>query len=167
MTSIGESAFAGCMNLYSVEIPNSVTSIGKFAFYNCMNLYSVKIPSSVMNIGESAFLKCSRLTYVYIYNMENVLLAANGACPFKEIKSDCLLYVPENMKPVYEGTNYADVFSRIVGMDAETVDIGNIGAENALPVTYYNMNGCKYDTPQRGVNVVCYSDGTVRKVMVK
>lgn len=37
-----------------------------------------------------------------------------------------VLYVPESMKSVYEGTSYVGVFSQIVGMDAETVGLSNI-----------------------------------------
>ncbi len=37
-TSIGDSAFSGCSNLTSIEIPNSVISIGYYAFYGCINL---------------------------------------------------------------------------------------------------------------------------------
>ncbi|MBO5024954.1 MAG: hypothetical protein J6C86_02280 [Bacteroidaceae bacterium] len=110
---------------------------------------------------------CSWLTSVYIYNTENVLLAADGTCPFGKMEYGSVLYVPESMKSVYEGTSYVGVFSQIVGMDAETVGLSNIGADNAQPVDYYDMDGRKYDVPQRGVNVVRYSDGTVRKVMVK
>ncbi|MBR4829880.1 MAG: leucine-rich repeat protein, partial [Muribaculaceae bacterium] len=35
VTAIGIEAFAGCRDLTSIVIPNSVTSIGKSAFYYC------------------------------------------------------------------------------------------------------------------------------------
>jgi hypothetical protein len=65
VTSIGESAFAGCTNLTSITIPSSVTSIGNHAFYGCTNLTSIAIPSSVTSIGRSAF-EDSSLTTVTI-----------------------------------------------------------------------------------------------------
>lgn len=55
VTNIDGRAFANCINLTSVTIPNSVTSIGMLAFYKCDGLTSVTIPKSVMNIGERAF----------------------------------------------------------------------------------------------------------------
>ena len=86
VTSIGESAFAGCSGLTNVTISSSVTIIGSWAFYGCSGLTSVTIPSSigdyafsgcsglasvtisdgVTSIGESAFSGCSGLTSVTI-----------------------------------------------------------------------------------------------------
>ena len=41
VTSIGQSAFAGCKVLKSITIPESVTEIGNSAFYECTALMSV------------------------------------------------------------------------------------------------------------------------------
>ena len=66
VTSIGENAFQYCSGLTSVTIPNSVTSIGEIAFQHCSSLTSVTIPNSVTSIGEQAFQYCSGLTSVTI-----------------------------------------------------------------------------------------------------
>ena len=68
VTSIGNSAFAYCSGLTSVNIPNSVTSIGNWAFSYCSGLTSITIPNSVTSIGSYAFSGCSGLTSVTIPN---------------------------------------------------------------------------------------------------
>ncbi len=57
--NIGEYAFDCCINLTSINIPSSLTSIGKYAFNYCVNLISIIIPSNVINIGECAFYYCT------------------------------------------------------------------------------------------------------------
>ena len=56
MTSIGSSAFEG-NNLYSLNLPESLTSIGNRAFYSSKNrtLSSLTIPENVTSIGVQAF----------------------------------------------------------------------------------------------------------------
>ena len=85
VTSIGDSAFAGCHNLNSLTINDAATSIeswafaecplnttlslgkniktiGDYAFYDCRDLTSVTIPQSVTSIGAHAFGSCISLT---------------------------------------------------------------------------------------------------------
>jgi hypothetical protein len=60
VTKIADSAFSytTCDSLSNVEkltIPNTITSIGNYAFYGCVNLHSVYLSNSVTNIGNYAF----------------------------------------------------------------------------------------------------------------
>ena len=63
--SIGDDAFYWCVDIRSVNIPNSVTSIGKSSFGYCYNLTNIEIGNSVKNIGERTFYHCSKLIEVY------------------------------------------------------------------------------------------------------
>lgn len=64
--TIGNSAFKGCTELPSINIPNSVTKIGDNAFMDCEELDSIKIPDSVTSIGDNAFSGCKNLKEVTI-----------------------------------------------------------------------------------------------------
>lgn len=66
VTSIGNYAFQGCINLTSVNIPSGVTSIGKYAFFVCEKLPAITIPSSVQSIGKNAFGYCKAIETINI-----------------------------------------------------------------------------------------------------
>jgi len=68
VTSIGDSAFNGCSNLASVTIGSGVISIGDYAFELCTSLISITIPNSVTSIGVGAFFECHSLASVTIAN---------------------------------------------------------------------------------------------------
>ena len=68
VTSIGDGAFQGCVDLTSIPIPNSVMEIGYNAFENCKGLTSIAIPSSVTSIRDRAFRGCEDLTSITIPN---------------------------------------------------------------------------------------------------
>ena len=62
VTRIGNGAFANCLNLSNIIIPDSITIIGDWAFAYCASLSSLTIPDGVTHIGEGAFNGCSSIT---------------------------------------------------------------------------------------------------------
>jgi hypothetical protein len=80
-TTIGDYAFAGCKNLTSVDLPNTVTKISGYAFDNCTGLTSVTIPNSVTSIGEKAFQGCTGLKTIIIpASVQTIGTAAFSNC---------------------------------------------------------------------------------------
>ena len=61
--TIGERAFAHCVNLTNVIIPNSVENIGREAFTCCSNLTNLEIPNGVFKIGGNAFFDVPNIIY--------------------------------------------------------------------------------------------------------
>ena len=64
LTSIGQSAFASCVNLKSIDIPDSVITISQGAFSDCSSLAShIKIPRGVSTLPITIFYYCSKIPY--------------------------------------------------------------------------------------------------------
>ncbi len=59
-------AFAGCKNLKTLYIGNSIKTIGEEAFTNCKSLEAIDLPATLETIDYRAFKKCSSLKAVKI-----------------------------------------------------------------------------------------------------
>ena len=65
VTTIERSAFSGCINLETINIPEQVTKIDQIAFQNC-GLIEISLPTSLKSIGDSAFRNCDSLVSVTV-----------------------------------------------------------------------------------------------------
>ncbi|MBQ8429416.1 MAG: leucine-rich repeat domain-containing protein [Clostridia bacterium] len=61
---IGASAFRRCPRLVSVTLGEKLETIGSSAFYYCEELKNINFPNSLKNIGNSAFYYCTKLSNV-------------------------------------------------------------------------------------------------------
>ena len=140
-----------CRSLESIFIPSSVTAIEIDAFSNCWSLNSVycncRIPPT---IGSFAFDN-------YAFNLETLV--------------DGTLYVPIGSAETYRkdsGWNFSHIveydFSKPTGIDKVTADSDNQG--EAHEIARYSIDGQRLNAPTQGLNIVKYSDGTTKKVMV-
>ena len=163
VTSIGDEAFVYCSGLTSLTIPSSVTSIGDEAFAYCSGLTSLTLPSSVTSIGESAFKGCSGLTSIYVYLEKTPKL---GKDIFKECDAKiCTVYVPTGTYDDYFVSEFG-YFENIVEFDATGIDKVTTSTD-AKELSRYSVNGQRLSAPAKGLNIVKYSDGSVKKVVVQ
>ena len=164
VTEIGEHAFLNCRGLTNFTIPSGVTSIGTSAFFCCYGLISLTIPSSVTSIGGFAFNDCSGLTSIYAY-MEK--LPETGSNLFLGCdEKNCTVYVPKGTGDAYFRSAEFGYFYNIVEFDATGIDKVAIST-NAKEVSRYSANGQRLSAPAKGLNIVKYSDGSVKKVVVE
>ncbi len=91
VTSIGSSAFAGCVRLSSLDLPDSLASIGSNAFENCTSLLSADMPS-VESIEHHAFSGCTSLLSADMPSVESI-----GGNAFEGCASLSSLDLPESL----------------------------------------------------------------------
>ena len=164
ITEIGELAFLNCRGLTNFTIPSGVTSIGSGAFFCCYGLISLTIPSSVTWIGSEAFKVCSSLTSIYAY-MEK--LPETGSNLFLGCdEKNCTVYVPKGTGNAYFRSAEFGYFYNIVEFDATGID-KVATSTNVKEVSRYSANGQRLSAPAKGLNIVKYSDGSVKKVVVQ
>ena len=163
VTSIGGRAFEGCSGLTSLTLPSSVTSIDGYAFDGCSGLTSLTIPSGVTSIGKWAFYGCSGLTSIYVYpeNLPELGTDIFNGCDAK----NCTVYVPKGTYDAYKSSEFG-YFEKIVEFDASGIDKVTTST-NAKEVSRYSANGQRLSAPAKGLNIVKYSDGSVKKVVVQ
>ena len=163
VTEIGEHAFLNCRGLTNFTIPSGVTSIGTSAFFCCYGLISLTIPSSVTSIGGFAFNDCSGLTSIYAY-MEK--LPETGSNLFLGCDAkNCTVYVPKGTGDAYFWSSFG-YFDKIVEFDAAGIDKVTTSTD-VEEVSRYYLNGQRLVGPTKGLNIVKYSDGSVKKVAVQ
>ena len=163
ITSIGYDAFAYCSGLTSLTLPAGITSIGDDTFYGCSGLTSLTLPAGITSIGEFAFSYCSGLTSIYVYaeKVPRIGRYAFEGCASRK----CTLYVPKGTYDNYRLSEFG-YFENIVEFDATGIDKTTTSTD-VEEVSRYSLNGQRLAVPVKGLNIVKYSDGSARKVVVK
>ncbi len=161
ITEIGYEAFNGCSGLTSLTLPAGITEIGSFAFEGCSGLTSLTLPASITKIGSEAFEGCSGLTSIYVYAEKVPKIGSNVFVGVDAKK--CTLYVPMGTHDDYWVSDFGDYFENIVEFDATGIDKTTTSTD-VEEVARYSVNGQRLSAPTKGLNIVKYSDGSVKKV---
>lgn len=160
---IGDYAFFRCSGLTSLTLPSGVTEIGSRAFSGCSGLTSLTLPSSLTSIGDRAFRGCSGLTSIYVYTEK---LPSIGSDVFYGCNAKkCTVYVPKGTYDDYWLSEFG-YFENIVEFDPTGIN-NVITSNDAKELSRYSVNGQRLSAPTKGLNIVKYSDGSVKKVAVQ
>ena len=163
LTSIGDQAFHECSGLTSLSLPSGLTSIGNQVFCYCSGLTTLSLPSGITSIGYNAFYGCSGLTSIYVYTEKMPKLGTNmfDGCDAKK----CTVYVPKGTYDDYWLSEFG-YFENIVEFDPTGIN-NVITSNDAKELSRYSLNGQRLSAPSKGLNIVKYSDGSVKKVVVQ
>ena len=189
ITEIPNEAFADCNALHTIKLPANLERIGERAFIGTWRLGTkegLTIPSKVREIGAEAFYKSlfDAVDIVLPASLTNIYSAFEGSgarvihCYMPEplplngfsfggggSLSNCKLYVPKGCANKYRD---AEVWR---DFDIEEMEVTGIGSatnnSTVTEVARYDANGQQLSVPTKGLNIVHYSDGTVKKIMVE
>ena len=164
ITSLGEDCFSHCRSLKSINLPSGITSLGEKCFFNCSSLESIELPKGVTSLGGMCFSDCTGLATIYMYaeqlpTMGSLFLFYN--CD----DVNCILYVPKGTIDMYRQSQFG-YFKNILELDATGIN-NPMTSTNLKEVSRYTVNGKRLTTPTKGVNVVKYNNGMVKKELVK
>ena len=137
--------------------------IGDTAFYGCSGLTSLTLPSGLTEIGNYAFEGCSGLTSIYVYTEKLPDMGRDvfDGCDAKK----CTVYVPKGTYDDYWLSEFG-YFENIVEFDPTGIN-NVITSNDAKELSRYSLNGQRLSAPTKGLNIVKYSDGSVKKVVVQ
>ena len=174
VTAIADNAFKENQSITSVTIPEGITTIGDNAFNGCINLIVINIGKDVQSIGNKAFANVGTASAARTRSEESILLVNCYAESVPQTATDAFentpiengtLMVEDNSVNAYKATSPWSRFGRILGFD-EAAGINTISIDS-VNARIYDMQGNRLDNPQKGVNIIRYKDGKVKKVMVK
>ena len=151
-------------DFYYKDYYTSDDVIGSYAFYGCSGLTSLTLPAGITSIDYYAFLGCSGLTSIYVYAEKAPKIGSSvfGGVDAKK----CTLYVPMGTRVGYWLSDFGDYFENIVEFDATGIDKTTTSTD-VEEVARYSVNGLRLSAPTKGLNIVKYSDGSVKKVTVR
>ena len=162
---IWSDAFRGCESLTSITLPSGVENVWSDTFRGCKSLKSITLPSDLKQIERDAFKGCNSLTSIYAF-MEK-------PCKIQETTFDnetiinATLYVPKGALIDYLDDNQWKKFMNIEEFEATSIGSLNTNAHDVQEVSRYSDNGQRLNSPAKGLNIVKYNNGTVKKIMVK
>lgn len=130
----------------------------------CNHFPTVLIKTNWYTISYK-FEGCKGLTSIYAF-MEKPCKIQETAFE-SETKINATLYVPKGSLLDYWDDNQWKKFMNIEEFDATSIGSLNTNANDIQEVSRYSDNGQRLNTPAKGLNIVKYNNGTVKKIMVK
>ena len=162
---IGPNAFVNS-EVEVLYLPEGLLKIGGErmggAFSNCRKLHKVILPSTLQEIEPYAFHWCAKIDTI-ISNIKVPFEISRDVFSNSSALSNTLI-VPTGTKELYQATNCWKEFKNIVE-DTETNGVNSINSVSAI-IANYDISGRK-TIRHRGLNIVHYNDGKVKKVIIK
>lgn len=161
VVSLMDYAFALCKNLQNITLPESVTYIGEQAFLSCGRLETVKIPDNVGNIGWDTFAGCTRLISVQM--PENLETIAMGA--FRDCKALTSISLPEGTRQIGEAAFRSCSSLQSISLPKSLKEIAQSAFESCSKLKKVSYAGSK--TERKNIKVIAKGNETLMGANVR
>lgn len=190
VTKIKSSAFHSCMSLREVNFGNSLSEIETQAFYGCEGLTSIVLPNSLKSVKLQAFAGCTNLQSLtfgennvwldeisfFGANLQTIVSFSKNPKAFASntfgiaenenyVYNNAILYVPIGTKEIYQSTNGWMLFQNIAEGTPSSVE--TISSDTVMPHGIYSMSGIPSSKIHKGLNIIRYTDGQIKKLLIK
>ena len=160
-TEISENEFYGCTSLKSVSMGDGIDTIGRYAFSGCSALESFSFGTGLKSIGDEAFSDCTGMKKLV---SKTAVPPVCGTQALDDInKWECTLYVPQESLDAYKS---AAQWKEFFFLETGIKNVPN-ASSSATESVRCPTDGTRIASPQKGINIIRMSDGTVKKVLVK
>lgn len=161
-TVIAGYAFDNCTSLAKCTFFAGLTTIRQYAFRNT-KLTNVELPSTLTAMENKVFDGCKELTTV-MFTGKNVPTLPDELFPnCPKLKT---VIVPEESLEAYKAALKLPEGVTIEGREGITA-VRSLTTADAVEVARFDLQGRRLTQPQKGVNLVRYSNGTTAKVVVR
>ena len=184
---IGDNAFCECYGLKSLTLPDGITEINSYTFATCLNLTSLTLSANLTSISLGGFKGCfalknltipsglTSLSNLHITDISTTIesvyvsssVPATAGSFFDGVDlSNCTLYVPKGMIWNYKLADVWKNFGKIIEYDTTGVDKVTTRSD-VKEISRFSLDGQRLAAPTKGMNIVVYSEGSIKKVAVQ
>ena len=183
---IHDEAFSNCKSLPEIIIPKTVERIGNNVFAGCYALADVTIADRETELklgsnGSNPMFSSCPLKSVYIGgNITYGTTANDGYSPFYRNTSLETVRITDRETEISENEFYGCTSLKSVSMGDDIETIGRYAFSGCSALESFSFgtglksigdeafsDGTRIASPQKGINIIRMSDGTVKKVLVK
>ena len=151
-------------NLQNLDLKDAnVTDLPYCGLEGCQALTTISLPAGLRSIDKGFLSLCRNLKTIYAYMPDPNALTYGDEFSYES--REWTLYVPKGTKNAYQNSRWC-YCKEIIEMETSGIDSVILNPD-AKEVSRFSADGHRLAVPVKGLNIVKYSDGTVRKVVVK
>lgn len=151
-------------NLQNLDLKDAnVTDLPYCGLNACQALTTISLPADLRSIDKGFLSLCRNLKTIYAYMPDPNALTYGDEFSYES--REWTLYVPKGTKNAYQNSRWC-YCKEIIEMETSGIDSVILNPD-AKEVSRFSADGQRLAVPVKGLNIVKYSDGSARKVVVK